>query len=243
MPETQPRVLVIMPALNERDALPDVIREIKAAYSGADVLVVDDGSIDDTAARAWEAGALVARLPFNLGVGGAMRTGFRFALDHGYDVAAQVDADGQHNPVDLADLVAALDGADIVMGARFAGVGDYHASGPRWWAMVVLAKVLSAVCGTRLTDATSGFKVANRKALAVWAINYPAEYLGDTIEALVIAARSGLIVRQVPVAMRARAAGVASHNPWKSTVYLARAMLALIFALVRPAKAPRKIES
>lgn len=240
MPDS-PRLLVIVPALNEREALPDVIREIRAHNPSVDVLVVDDGSVDDTAARAWEAGALVARLPYNLGVGGAMRTGFRYALDHGYDMAAQVDADGQHNPADLAKLVADLAEADIVMGARFAGVGDYQARGPRWWAMLVLARVLSAVCKTRLTDATSGFKVANRRALAVWAYSYPAEYLGDTIEALVIAARSGLRVRQVPVAMRVRAAGVASHNPWKSTVYLARAMLALVFALVRPARPLRKI--
>lgn len=229
-----PRLLVIVPALNEREALPAVVREIRVANPGADVLVIDDGSTDDTAVRAWEAGALVASLPYNLGVGGAMRTGFRYALDHGYDMAAQVDADGQHDPGDLPALVAALDGADVAMGARFAGVGDYSARGPRRWAMVVLARVLSAVCKTRLTDATSGFKVANRRALGVWAYNYPAEYLGDTIEALVIAARSGLTVRQVPVAMRVRAAGVASHHPWKAAVYLARAMLALVFALMRP---------
>lgn len=236
-------MLVIVPALNESDTLPAVIGEIRSANPGADVLVVDDGSVDDTAARAWAAGAFVAKLPYNLGVGGAMRTGFRFALDHDYDLAAQIDADGQHNPHDLAALVAALDGADIVMGARFAGKGDYEARGPRKWAMVVLSKVLSWVCKTRLTDATSGFKVANRRALAVWAHNYPAEYLGDTIEALVIAARAGLTIRQVPVAMRVRAGGVASHNPWKSAVYLARAMLALVFALVRPATLPRKISA
>ena len=163
-----------------------------------------------------------------------MRTGFRYALDHGYDIAAQVDADGQHDPHDLEALIAALDGADIAMGARFAGVGDYHASGPRWWAMVVLAKVLSAVCGTRLTDATSGFKVANRKALGVWALNYPAEYLGDTIESLVIACRAGLKVTQVPVAMRERSGGTPSQNPLRASVYLARASLALAFAYARP---------
>lgn len=232
---------MIIPALNERDVLPNVVREVREANPGADVLVIDDGSTDDTAARAREAGALVASLPFNLGVGGAMRAGFRYALDHDYDVAAQVDADGQHNPSDLAAMMVALDGADVVVGARFAGVGEYHASGPRWWAMVTLARVLSKVCATRLTDATSGFKVANRRALGVWASNYPAEYLGDTIEALVIAARSGLVVRQVPVTMRVRAGGVASHNPWKATVYLARAMLALVFALMRPATRLAKV--
>lgn len=240
MSASQPRLLVVVPALNEREALPAVIAEIKSAVRTADVLVIDDGSTDDTAARARQAGALVAQLPFNLGVGGAMRTGFRYAFDAGYDVAAQIDADGQHNPFELENLMKALDDADVVIGARFAGVGDYEARGPRRWAMVVLAKVLSKVCRTKLTDATSGLKVANRTALEIWAFNYPAEYLGDTIEALVIAARSGLTVRQVPVAMRRRAGGVASHNPWKSTVYLGRAVLALGFALMRPASHPRR---
>ena len=200
----------------------------------ADVLVVDDGSTDDTADRASQAGARVASLPFNVGVGGAMRTGFRYAVEHDYDIAAQVDADGQHNPVDLPQLIAALDRADVVLGARFAGVGEYSARGPRRWAMMLLAKVLSSVCRTSLTDATSGFRVANRKALRVFSLNYPAEYLGDTVEALVIAARAGLIVSQVPVAMRDRVAGTPSHNPWKATVYLARVTLALFFALIRP---------
>ena len=235
------KLLVIMPALNEEESLSAVITEILEANPKADVLVVDDGSVDETAARAWQAGALVLKLPFNLGVGGAMRAGFRYALDNGYDAAAQIDADGQHNPSDLKALVEQLDTADIVVGARFAGVGDYSASGPRWWAMKVLAKVLSSVCHTALTDATSGYKVASRKALKVWAYSYPAEYLGDTIEALVIAARAGLRVTQVPVAMRVRSAGVASHDPWKSAIYLARAMLALVFALIRPARPMRKV--
>lgn len=234
MPEKPPRLLVIIPALNEQDALPGVIREVRSSVPGAHVLVVDDGSTDATRSRALAEGALVASLPFNLGVGGAMRTGFRFALDQGYDIAAQVDADGQHNARDLKALVNALDGADVVVGARFAGVGDYKARGPRRWAMVLLAKVLSRVCRTQLTDATSGFRVANRQALTVFAYNYPAEYLGDTVEALVIAARAGLRVTQVPVAMRVRAAGEPSHHPWKATVYLGRAVLALLFALMRP---------
>lgn len=240
MPDSVDRLLIIVPAFNEREALPGVLAEIRAHVPHADILVVDDGSSDDTSARARAAGVLVATLPFNLGVGGAMRTGFRYALDNGYDVAAQIDADGQHNPSELAQLVQALADADVVLGARFAGVGDYQAGGPRRWAMVVLAKVLSRVCKTRLTDATSGLKVANRKALAIWAYNYPAEYLGDTIEALVIAARAGLTVRQIPVAMRARAGGVASHNAWKSTIYLARAVVALCFALLRPSSMLRK---
>lgn len=235
-----PRVLVIIPALNERDSLPTVIESVSASLPGADVLVVDDGSTDDTAARAREHGALVARLPFNLGVGGAMRTGFAFAAANHYDIAAQVDADGQHNPADLQRMIEALADADVVIGARFAGEGDYAVRGPRRWAMLALAWTLSRVCRARLTDATSGFRVCGPEALQVFALNFPAEYLGDTVEALVIGARAGLRIRQVPVAMRERQAGSPSHNSWKSTVYLGRAMLALIFALIRPRSTIRR---
>jgi glycosyltransferase involved in cell wall biosynthesis len=226
--------LVVMPALNEEDAIGAVIAEVKAALPGVACLVVDDGSTDATSVVAREAGALVARLPFNLGVGGAMRLGFAYALQNGYDNVVQVDADGQHDPRSVAALVAALDGADLVLGARFAGVGEYEARGPRRWAMRVLSTVLSRITRTRLTDTTSGFKASGPRAVRLFAEHYPAEYLGDTIEALVIAARAGCVVRQVPVTMRPRAGGVPSHNPLKSAVYLGRAAVALIFALMRP---------
>lgn len=230
------RVLVVVPAWNEHEALPGVIAELRQAVPGADVLVVDDGSTDDTSGVANRAGAEVLTLPFNLGVGGAMRAGFTYALRHGYDVAVQVDADGQHNPADVPTLVAALaeQEADIVIGARFAGVGDYQARGPRRWAMSLLSRVLSRVARTRLTDTTSGFKAIGRRAIRLFAADYPAEYLGDTVEALVVASRAGLRIRQVPVAMRPRAGGTPSHSPLKATVFLARAGLALITALARP---------
>lgn len=230
------RVLVVVPAWNEHEALPGVIAELRQAVPGADVLVVDDGSTDDTSGVATRAGAEVLTLPFNLGVGGAMRAGFTYALRHGYDVAVQVDADGQHNPADVPTLVAALaeHEADIVIGARFAGVGDYQARGPRRWAMSLLSRVLSRVARTRLTDTTSGFKAIGRRAIRLFAADYPAEYLGDTVEALVVASRAGLRIRQVPVAMRPRAGGTPSHSPLKATVFLARAGLALITALARP---------
>src|SRR5205085_9425147 len=119
------RVLIIMPAWNEAEAIADVITEVKGELPGVDILVVDDGSADNTADTAASAGAVVAKLPYNLGVGGAMRTGYRYARDHGYDVAIQVDADGQHDPRYVPKLVDALDEHDMVIGARFAGVGDY----------------------------------------------------------------------------------------------------------------------
>jgi glycosyltransferase involved in cell wall biosynthesis len=228
-----PRTLVVLPAFNESGSVGDVVREVLEKVPGASVLVVDDGSRDDTSAVARQAGALVATLPFNLGVGGAMRTGFRFAVEHGYDVVVQVDADGQHDPAGVPQLIAALEDADLVLGARFAGQGEYRVRGPRQWAMVVFANVLSRVAKTKLTDTTSGFRASGGRAVQLFAQHYPAEYLGDTIEALVIAARSGLVIRQVPVAMRPRAAGKPSHNPLRAAAYLARASLALVFALAR----------
>jgi glycosyltransferase involved in cell wall biosynthesis len=227
------RLLIVIPALNEAACIGDVVREVRGELPHADVLVVDDGSTDATAVVAAQAGAIVARLPFNLGVGGAMRLGYRYGRDHGYDVVVQVDADGQHDPRYVAKLLDALDGADLVIGARFAGEGDYRVRGPRRWAMNMLSLVLSWVAGTRLSDTTSGFRAANRRAIELFAQFYPVEYLGDTVETVVTACRRGLRVRQVPVAMRRRLAGTPSHSPFKATIYLGRAFTVLVLALLR----------
>jgi len=239
MPKPPAQTLVVMPAFNEEASVADVVGEVKAKVPGVDVLVVDDGSKDATSARARAAGAMVATLPFNLGVGGAMRVGFRYALEHGYQNVVQIDSDGQHDPAGVPALLAELEGADLVLGARFAGQGDYAVRGPRQWAMVSLAAILSRTSRTRLTDTTSGYRASGPRAVALFAEHYPAEYLGDTIEALVIASRSGLRIVQVPVAMRPRAAGVPSNNPFKSAKHLARACLALVFAYIRPASTYR----
>src|SRR4051812_4275510 len=189
------RCLVIVPAFNEEASVGAVVDHIRAARrDDTDVLVVDDGSTDATSAKAAAAGALVVTLPFNLGVGGAMRAGYKFARDGGYDAAVQIDADGQHDPSDLPALLGALDGADIVIGARFAGRGDYDARGPRRWAMRLLARSLSRTCKMPLSDVTSGFRAVNRRVIALFASHYPSEYLGDTVESLVMAARAGLRV-------------------------------------------------
>lgn len=225
--------LIVLPAFNEEESVAAVVREVNATIPGVTCLVVDDGSKDRTAVVAEEAGAIVVSLPYNLGVGAAMRVGFRYALDNGFRNVVQVDADGQHDPASVRELVAGLDEADLVLGARFAGEGEYRASFLRRAAMRMLAIVLTGVTGTRLTDATSGFKASGPKAVRLFAEHYPAEYLGDTVEALVIASRARCVVRQVPVAMRPRSGGRPSHNPVKSAVYLARAMMALVFALTR----------
>jgi glycosyltransferase involved in cell wall biosynthesis len=234
MPIDLSTTLIVMPAFNEEASVGDVIREAHAKLPGITILVVNDGSKDDTTRVAREAGALVATLPYNLGVGGAMRCGFRFALANGYRNVVQVDADGQHDPAELPKLVAELKSADLVIGARFAGEGDYAVRGPRRWAMVVLASILSRTAETRLTDTTSGFRASGPRAVELFAQHYPAEYLGDTVESLVIAARAKLIIRQIGVSMRERAGGTPSQNPVKAAMYLARVALAMAFAFIRP---------
>ena len=228
------RVLVVIPAWNEAQSLPAVLREISEHLPDVGVLVVNDGSADETSAVARSCGVQVLDLPFNLGVGGAMRAGFRYALAEGYGSVVQVDADGQHDPREVPRLLAGLAHADVVIGARFADQGEYTVRGPRRWAMRVLAGVLSRLAHTRLTDATSGFRAAGPQAIRLFAVHYPSEYLGDTLESLVIALRSGLTVEQVGVSMRERSAGRPSQRPIEAAIYLLRACLALGISLTRP---------
>lgn len=234
MSRSRSRTLIVIPAFNEEEAIADVLNEVFESNPGIDCLVVDDGSQDSTSFRAQQSGALVATLPYNLGVGGAMRVGFSFALENGYDNVVQVDGDGQHNPLDVSKLLAGLANADLVLGARFAGTGNYEASGPRKWAMVALAKVLSRSAGVQLTDTTSGFRASGPRAVRLFAKHYPAEYLGDTVESLVIASRAGLKIAQVPVSMRERAGGTPSQTPIKAAIFLARVGIAILFAFLRP---------
>ena len=230
---TGPRLLVIMPAWNESESVGATVKEVLATVPHCEVLVVDDGSTDSTADLAEAAGASVLRLPYNLGVGGAMRAGFKYARRWDFDHAIQVDADGQHDPKDLLAVVRGLQDADISIGARFAERGDYQVRGPRKWAMTFLGRSISLLARTRLTDVTSGFRAANRRAIAQYCEHYPAEYLGDTIDSLVVAIRSGLTVTQVPVEMRPRQGGQPSHNPVKAALYLGRSGFALLIALTR----------
>jgi len=236
MSDRSSRVLVIVPAWNEQDNVGKTVKEILDIDLPLDVLVVDDGSTDLTTAEASAAGAKVLTLPFNLGVGGAMRTGFTYAHRQGYGAAIQVDADGQHDAADIARVLDALASVDVAIGARFAEVGDYQVRGPRRWAMRFLAATVSRVARTRLTDVTSGFRAANARAIEQYVRYYPAEYLGDTVDSLVAALHSGLRVQQVPVSMRPRASGKPSQNPFTASVYLLRSVFALSLALLRPAR-------
>lgn len=235
------RTLVIIPAYNEEASIGSTLAELaRKKLPEFDFLVVDDGSTDHTATIARDAGSLVAELPINLGVGGAMRFGFKYAISKGYKAVIQVDADGQHDPSYIPELLAELAEFDLVIGARFAGVGDYTVSGPRKWAMSLLSSVISRTAKTKLTDTTSGFRASGPRAIALYAEDYPAEYLGDTVESLVTALRSGLVATQVPVAMRKRTAGQPSQNAWRSAGFLLRALFALLIAYIRPRDTKRK---
>ncbi|HWS35673.1 MAG TPA: glycosyltransferase family 2 protein [Actinoplanes sp.] len=233
MKATDERLLTILPAWNEAESIDAVIKEIHQEFPGTDILVVDDCSGDATVAVARSAGAKVVRLPYNLGVGGARRLGYRYAVEHGYDIAVQMDADGQHDPRYIRAMVAALSDADLVIGARFAGEGEYPVRGPRQWAMKLLSMALSSIAGTRLTDTTSGFRACRGELISFYSTNFPVEYLGDTVDTIVQAKRSGYVIKQIPVSMRPRQGGTPSASPAKAMIYLFRSGLALLLALVR----------
>lgn len=223
-----PEILVAIPAWNESGSIARVIRTVQEHRPDASILVIDDGSTDQTARLATQAGAAVVSLPFNVGVGGAMRTAFLFAHRHGYRAVVQVDADGQHDPADLDRLIDGLQNADIVVGTRFHPTSQYYVGGPRRWAMVLLSKALSRMNRNRISDPTSGFRSAGPKAIALFSVEYPAEYLGDTVGSLSIAIRNGLVIEEAPVTMYFRQHGRPSKNALWSALYLGRASLAIL---------------
>ena len=235
--------LVVIPAYNEAMSVGEVIAEVVRSAPEAHVLVVDDASTDTTAEVAREAGAEVVSNVFNLGVGGAMRVGFRYARARGYRTVVQVDGDGQHDPRDLRRLLDALvDKPEpmVVIGARFAGHGDYEVPRTRRWAMGLLAWYLSHIAHVQLTDVTSGFRAHNRAAIELFARTYPADYLSDTVESLIIAIEAGGVVCQVPVTMRTRRGGSPSQNARRAAMYLARVALMLAIAVFRH-RSPRPL--
>ena len=217
------RVLVVVPAFNEEACIADVVTRVHA--TGHDCLVVNDGSSDNTAQHAATAGAVVVSLPINLGVGGALRAGFRYAIAHGYRVVVQVDADGQHPPEAIGTLVDALrtQPLDMVVGSRFASGGTFPMSPIRKAAVRMLSAGIARANGTRLTDPTSGFRAIRSPLLDAFAEEFPHHYLGDTFEALLVADRRGYRIGEVPVAMHARQGGQPSANGYASFQAMLRA--------------------
>ena len=229
-----------MPAFNEAPCVGAVIDEVRAADPAFEILVVDDGSTDATAEIARTHGAHVVSLPFNLGIGGAVQTGYRYARSHGFDLAVQVDADGQHDPRELAALIApVLAGeADFAVGSRFAGAGTYRAPVGRRLGMRLFAGTISRITGQRVTDTTSGFRAAGPRAIELFADDYPHDY--PEVETTVMVVRERLRLVEVPVRMRERAAGRSSITAGRSVYYMTKVLVALFVGLFRaPATAGR----
>jgi glycosyltransferase involved in cell wall biosynthesis len=235
------RSLAIVPAHNEAGSIGAVIDEIQAFDPRFDVVVVDDGSTDETASIAAARGAAVVSLPFNLGIGGAVQTGFRYALQQGYDVAVRLDGDGQHDPAELPKLIAVLDRdeADVVTGSRFAGTANgYRPPTARRVGIAFFAKLVSLLTRQTVTDTTSGFQALNRRGIELFARDYPNDY--PEVEATVLAFKHRLRLAEVPVAMREREHGASSIGVLGSVYYMLKVTLALFLAMVRKYTLPEE---
>jgi glycosyltransferase involved in cell wall biosynthesis len=228
------RSVAIVPAFQERASIARVVEDIRR-LSSADVVVIDDGSGDGTAAAAVRAGARVITLPFNLGIGSAVQTGYMAALEGGYDVAVQVDGDGQHAAAELHKLVAVMDaspGTDMVCGSRFLSEDHkYPAPISRRTGIHIFAFLLSRIVGQRVTDPTSGFRLYNRRGIALFARDYPHDY--PEVEAVLMVHFHRLTMREVPVRMFKRGGGVSSISSGKSVYYMLKVLLAIFVGLVR----------
>jgi len=229
-----PRVLVIIPAYNESETIAAVIGNLQRHVPDYDILVVDDGSSDDTAAvaRAFPNVQLV-RLPYNLGIGGAMQTGYKFAFRNGYDVAVQCDADGQH-PVDrIKDLVGHVitGSADIIIGSRYVADTGYTPSVSRRVGKSILSRAVDAIIGAGITDTTSGFRAANRRVVRAFAESYPEDY--PEAEALVLLHKAGLKAAELPVQMLPRQGGRTSISPQNAAYYMIKVGLAIFINVFR----------
>jgi glycosyltransferase involved in cell wall biosynthesis len=229
------RRVAIVPALNEEHTVPRVIDELRAFDPGLDIVVIDDGSTDRTAEVAAVKGAIVLRLPYNLGIGGSVQTGFRYAYEHRYDIAVRVDGDGQHDPSQLGWILApVLHGdVDVAVGSRFAAEGSdgYRSSRSRRIGIRILASAVSRIVGQRVTDPTSGFQALNRRGIALFAQDYPHDY--PEVEATVMVHRNRLRLQEVPVAMRERGGGQSSITALRSIYYMIKVLLALFVGLFR----------
>jgi len=235
------RVIAIVPAHNEERAIGAVVDEIRAFDPAFDVVVVDDGSADATAAVALSHGAAVVVLPFNLGIGGAVQTGFKYALEHGYELAVRLDGDGQHDPAELTKLLAPIrEGeADIVTGSRFADArGAYRPPLARRIGITWFARLVSLLTRQRVTDTTSGFQALNRRGIVLFAGDYPSDY--PEVEATVLVFKHRLRLVEVPVVMREREHGESSITFFRSVYYMLKVTLALSIAMVRKYVVPEE---
>jgi len=234
----EPRVLIVIPAHNESTSLAGVIGEVRASVPQADIVVVDDGSTDGTDGVARGLGAEVLVLPFNLGIGATMQTGYEFAYRKGYDIAVQVDGDGQHDPGQLGLILdpVARGECDLAVGSRYLEKNSYDGGAGRRLGTAVFSRVVSLLVGQRITDATSGFRAVNRRLIEIFSYDYPRDY--PEVEALLQVHKERLHTLEVPVQMRQRGGGSSSINSFRSVYYMVKVLLALMVTATRK-RAPK----
>lgn len=228
------RRILIMPAHNEAANIEPVLRELAQVAPPLDIVVVDDCSQDDTARRAQALGARVLRLPCNLGYGGAVQTGFRYAVERGYEVGVLMDADGQHDPRGVASLLAVVEAgqADIAIGSRFAGRLEYEAGVVRRLGMKVFSSIVSRITHQKVTDPTSGFQAMNDRVMRFFATeNYPTDF--PDADTIILLRFAGLRMLEVPVTMRGRMSGTGMHASLKPIYYVVKMMLSIAIVLLR----------
>ncbi|HEY9720722.1 MAG TPA: glycosyltransferase family 2 protein [Oscillatoriaceae cyanobacterium] len=233
VPQVMPRAIAILPAYNEEEAITTTIADLRAHAPELDVLVVNDGSKDGTSAAARAAGAIVLDLPCNLGIGGAVQTGFKYAQRAGYAIALQFDGDGQHLASEIPKLLAPLlcDEADVALGSRFLGEGGFRSTALRRAGIYLFYRVNSWLTGQAITDNTSGFRAYSRETIAFLAENSPTDY--PEPEAVVLLARNGFRLKEVAVEMRVRQGGRSSITALWSVYYMIKVVLAVLLAGAR----------
>lgn len=226
------KVLLIIPAYNEEESLRSLIEEIKAVCPEVDYLVVNDCSSDDTERLLEELGANYITLPCNMGIGGAVQSGYRYAAQNGYDIAIQIDGDGQHDVRFVKDMVKLIEDkqADVVIGSRFIDKEGFQSSQARRIGIRILSMLIRLMCGAKVKDVTSGFRAVNRRFIELFAENYPDDY--PEPEVIVTAKLYGAKIKEVPVVMRERTTGKSSINLKRSVYYMIKVSLAIIICRI-----------
>jgi glycosyltransferase involved in cell wall biosynthesis len=232
-------LLVAIPAFNEQNTIAEVLADVKGNLPEASILVINDGSTDDTGLIVKSLEVLCLELPFNMGVGAAMRAAFKYAHEENFSHVLQLDADGQHRAEEALKLIGSSGKAEVIIGSRFLNQSEYIVGRTRRLAMKTLAAVVGRRIGTKLTDVTSGFRLTGRAAIHFYSLNYPPEYLGDTVESILMAGQKGFKVEEVSVVMEERKGGQPSQNLYKLIVYLARVFTVIVISYLQYKK-PRK---
>jgi glycosyltransferase involved in cell wall biosynthesis len=229
----QGKILIIVPAYNEQGNILKVIRDIRESIADSDILVINDCSRDSTSSIAKAAGVKVVDLPYNLGIGGAVQTGFKYAYAKGYEYAVQIDGDGQHSPNQVDKLLNEMirTNSDMVIGSRFLDIQSFRTTRTRRFGIKVFEVLFRLLIHTKVTDSTSGFRLYNKKSIALLSKHYPDDY--PEPDAIILLKKHGLRFCEIGVEMRHREHGASSITLIKSPYYMVKVILSIFFSYVR----------